>query len=175
MADLASERRESFLRWMRAERLNAHRIALDSGLPKMTVSDYVTGKTSSLSGEREAIIARQYGYSVDAIWGSSDPEERDISFVTAWREYRSMTIEELASAAGTTVQIMELVEAGQLPLTGKRRRAVADALKVTQGFLDLDPSAPENSLLVAAADVPSPRRSDATRVLHALVGTGTDG
>ena len=153
--------------------LNPNRIARETGLPKQTVVDYAKGMTQSMSGEREATISAFYGFSVDAIFGSLDPESREVAHVTAWRERAGVSVEELAIKVNTTVAIIELIEAGELPLTGKRKLAIADALGITPGFLGLDPSAAENGLMIAAGDVPKNRRGEAARILQALRPTGT--
>lgn len=168
MDDLVVERRENFLRWMRAMELNANRIHTDTGLPKMTVSDYVTGKSNGMTGANEARIAHHYGYSVDAIFGPHDPDLAERSFVATWRENIGLSVEQVATRTNTTPEIQRLVERGQLPLIGKRRRLLAEALGIPEGFLLIDPALAQNSHLVAAVELPSDQHSAAARVLRAL-------
>lgn len=148
--------------------LNAHRIHVETKLSKMTVSDYVTGSTKTLGGDKEAAIARYYGYSIDAIFGANDPDLQEKSYITKWRERAGISLATLAERVGTTVAIQELVEDGLLPLIGKRRRLLADALGIPEGFILIDPEAVENSHLIAAVELPSDKKSDGARVLRAL-------
>jgi transcriptional regulator with XRE-family HTH domain len=175
MSDVAAQRRENFLAWMAAMGLNAHRISMEASVPKQTVRDYVNGSTASLRGDNEARIAKAYGFALEFIFGPSDPDDREPSHVTAWREVKGVSLDELAAKAGLPVAMMERIEAGEVPLTGKIQRRVADALEISQGFITLNPKDAANSHLLAADAVPKTQRQTAAAVLAALSATGTDG
>lgn len=71
---LASERRENFLAWMKAEGLNANQIAKQSGVSYTTLRSYLDDGpkgTRSLKGDNEAMIANGFGLSVEDIFGGS--------------------------------------------------------------------------------------------------------
>lgn len=154
--------------------LNAHRISIEADVPKQTVRDYVNGATASLRGDNEARIARAYGFALEVIFGPSDPADVEPSHVTAWREVKGISLDELAARADLPIAMMERIEAGEVPLTGKLQRRVADALEISQGFVGLNPKDAANSLLMAADALPKTQRQTATAVLAALAATGTE-
>jgi len=175
MSDVTAQRRENFLAWMTAMGLNAHRISIEADVPKQTVRDYVNGATASLRGDNEFRIARAYGFALEVIFGPNDPADLEPSHVTAWRELKGISLDELAAKADLPIAMMERIEAGEVPLTGKLQRRVADALEISQGFIGLNPKDAANSHLLAADAVPKTQRQTATAVLAALAATGTEG
>ena len=85
----------------------------------------------------------------------------------AWREYRGLSVAELARKAGTTAQIVNDLETGAIELSEKRLYTLADALSTTAGrVLDVDPDSVDPSLLDAVEAIPKDRRGQALEILR---------
>lgn len=85
----------------------------------------------------------------------------------AWREYRGLSVSELAKRAGTTAQTVTDLESGAMELSEKRLRALADALSTTAGrVLDVDPDSVDPSMIEAFEAIPKDRRGQALEILR---------
>lgn len=84
-----------------------------------------------------------------------------------WREYRSLTQQQLAESVGTTAAVISLLENGQRGLTATWLNRLAPPLKVSPGFLlDHDPNDLTADVMEAWANVPENRRSQALSALR---------
>lgn len=93
--------------------------------------------------------------------------KRPGNYLKAWREYRSLTQQQLAESIGTTAAVISLLENGQRGLTATWLNRLAPPLKVTPGFLlDHDPSDLTADILEAWAKVPENRRVQALSALR---------
>jgi transcriptional regulator with XRE-family HTH domain len=103
------------------------------------------------------------------------PVKQSANHLRAWREYRRMTQEELASRIGTAGNVIGLLESGERGLSHKWLLKLAPALQTTPGFLlDHDPNDLDTAFLQAAMDVPAEHRTQALAILKTF-RTGTDG
>lgn len=85
----------------------------------------------------------------------------------AWREFRSLTQQQLAEKIGTTAAVISLLENGQRGLTATWLNRLAPQLQVTPGFLlDHDPGDLTADILEAWAKVPENRRVQALSALR---------
>lgn len=85
----------------------------------------------------------------------------------AWREFRSLTQQQLAEKIGTTAAVISLLENGQRGLTATWLNRLAPQLQVTPGFLlDHDPGDLTTDILEAWAKVPENRRVQALSALR---------
>ncbi|MEM6555716.1 MAG: helix-turn-helix transcriptional regulator [Pseudomonadota bacterium] len=84
----------------------------------------------------------------------------------AWREFRSLTQEELAELVGTTAAVISLLENGQRGLSATWLRRFAPHLQVSPGFLlDHAPGDLTTDMLEIWASVPE---ADQSKVLATL-------
>lgn len=73
----------------------------------------------------------------------------------AWREFRTLTQDELAALVGTNGSVISLLESGSRGLSLKWLQKLAVALKTKPGMiLDHDPNDLDTSILEIWADVP---------------------
>ncbi len=94
----------------------------------------------------------------------------------AWREYRRMTQEQLATKVGTTKAVISLLERHERSLSDKWARRLAPALGTTPGFLfDHDPADLPTDVLEIWASIPESQREQAMAVLQTFARTGTKG
>lgn len=155
---ISDDRRERFKAWMAANDYTLYRVAKDTGVNYNTLRSYVgdgTDKiTESLKGSNEAQIARAYRLTVEDIFGSEDEDDAPSNHLRAWREFKFLTVDELAQAVGTTPANIELLENQPSPPSAKWLRRLAPALDTTVGAIldfapgDVDSAALEGTLSV---------------------------
>jgi len=137
--NLADSRRTNFKAWMEASNLTLYRVAKDTGVNYNTLRSYVgdgTEKiTESLKGSNEAQIASAYRLSIEDIFGTDEEEDGPANHLRAWREFRLLTVDELAHAIGSTAATVEMLEAQPNPPSGKWLRRFAPALETTVGMI----------------------------------------
>ena len=84
-----------------------------------------------------------------------------------WREFRGLTIAELARKVGTTGQIITDLETGAAELSAKWLTRLAPALSTQPGRLfDIDPNNVDPSILDAVEAIPKDRRAQALEILR---------
>jgi transcriptional regulator with XRE-family HTH domain len=83
----------------------------------------------------------------------------------AWREFRGLTVAELAKKAGTSAQVIADLESGAAELSSKWRGSLAQALDTRPGFLSLDPNEIDPDLLETFTAIPKERRGQALAIL----------
>lgn len=94
----------------------------------------------------------------------------------AWREFRSLTQQQLAEKIGTTAAVISLLENGQRGLTAAWLNRLAPQLQVTPGFLlDHDPGDLTADILEAWSKVPENRRMQALLALREFSNNRSSG
>ncbi len=85
----------------------------------------------------------------------------------AWREYRGLTVAELARKSGLGATTITELEAGAMDLSVKLLGALADALGARKGFLlDFDPNEADPSIFDSIQAIPKERRGQALEILR---------
>jgi transcriptional regulator with XRE-family HTH domain len=98
-----------------------------------------------------------------------------MNHLRAWREFRSLTQEELAEKVGTAGNVIGLLESGERGLSQKWLMKLAPALGTRPGFLlDFDPNDVNRELIEAATELPKETRAQALQILRTFK-TGTHG
>lgn len=94
----------------------------------------------------------------------------------AWREFRKLTQAELADEVGTNANMIGYLEAGERGLSAKWLRRLADALRITPGYLlDHNPNDLPPDILDIWLNADTDKRRQIAEVAKALVRSGTDG
>lgn len=176
---LADNRRANFKAWMEASDLTLYRVSKDTGVNYNTLRSYVgdgTDKiTESLKGSNEAQIANTYRLTIEDIFGSEEDEEGPRNHLRAWREFRFLTVDELAAAIGSTAATVEMLEAQPNPPSGKWLRRFAPAFETTVGMiLDFAPQDVDPEMLNGAFGLRSQKPNPAP-VQAGRRRTGTEG
>lgn len=98
-------------------------------------------------------------------------------YLSAWREFRHMTQEQLAEKVGTTKSSISMIETGDRGLSDKWARRLAAALHTKPGMLlDIHPEDLPSDILEIWADVPESDRAQARQILETFrKRTGTNG
>lgn len=148
---LQDDRRANFKAWMDASGLNMNRVAASSGVSYNTLRSYVgdgTGKqTASLTGVNEAKIASAFNLSVEDIFGEAEAGGWTNN-IKAWRDFRRLTVEELAARVEVPASAIEYLEAQTWRPSDKWLRRLAPALTTMPGFLaDFDPREVDTAVL----------------------------
>lgn len=96
--------------------------------------------------------------------------------IRAWREFRHLTIEELADKLECSKASVGHWETGAREVGAKWLFKIADALHTTPGYLlDHDPNNLPTAILDAWAAIPDENRAQALAVLETFKRTGTEG
>ena len=96
--------------------------------------------------------------------------------LSAWREFRRLTQEQLAEEVGTTASVISLLESGKRSLSLKWLRRLAPPLHTTPGFiLDHRPEDLPTEILEVWATIPEEKHDQALEILRTFSRTGTDG
>ncbi len=172
--DLLRERYDNFIAWMSANGLNPSRVADRSGVPYTTVKSFVDkGGTASLKGDNEARIAASFGLPVEAIFGAPELpiEDRQENFLGAWRDKAGLSQEEVAAALGTSLRVIEQLEAGEIDCSAKWLTRLAGLYRTNPGLLFISPEAADTDLMAVARDVPESQKAVALRILQQFTGT----
>lgn len=98
------------------------------------------------------------------------------NYLSAWREFRRMTQDELAEKVGTTKSVISLLENEKRPLSSKWLRKLAEALDTQPGYiLDHDPNSINADIFDIWSRIDEVDRKRAASVLSAFTKTGTKG
>jgi transcriptional regulator with XRE-family HTH domain len=93
----------------------------------------------------------------------------------AWREYRSLSQEELADKIGTSHQVIGYLERGRTQLSAKWLRKIAPALKTTPGMLlDHDPHELSADVIDIWSRASEREKRQIADIARTLIRTGTD-
>lgn len=103
-------------------------------------------------------------------WLSGEADEElsatPVNNLRIWREYRGLTVAELAKKAGTSAQVIADLESGAAELSPKWLGALAPALNTRPGYLlSLDPNDVAPELLDTFSAIPKERRGQALEIL----------
>lgn len=94
----------------------------------------------------------------------------------AWREFRKLTLAELAERVGTNANMIGYLESGDRGLSAKWLRKLAPALRTTPGLLlDHDPHELDSDILDIWVHGSEREKRQITEIAKALVRTGTGG
>ena len=91
------------------------------------------------------------------------------NYLKAWREFRGLTQENLASSVGTTAAVVSLLENGQRGLSASWLDRLSRPLQTSPGFLlDHHPSDLTAELLDLWASIPTENQPKAIKALRSL-------
>jgi transcriptional regulator with XRE-family HTH domain len=169
------------VKWARAQRFeSAAAAAAALGMKEGTYRCYERGPDSAKFIKLEYEHARHFAREFKVRWewlldGVGEPwltrpREEEPQEVTnnlrAWREFRGLTVGELAKKAGTTAQTITDLETGAIELSAKWLRTLAPALSTQPGFLlDIDPNETDPAFFDVARAIPKERRAQALEIL----------
>lgn len=171
------------IKWARSQRFeSAAQAAAAVGMKEGTYRAYERGPESAkhirLDYDHAVLFARKFGVRWEWLLNNEDepwltPRDEEAlaeaapNHLKAWREFRGMTRAALAARAGTTAQTIAQLESGEIDLSAKRLRVLADALKTTAGFLvDYDPNDIDPAFIEEAMSVPKERRDQVIQILR---------
>lgn len=151
-----------------------------TGFAKRTGSDGLghAAMLHNVAGNRKGLR-----YSPDADSGLAALHNVDMAeqpqfpnHVRAWREFRHLTQDELAEAAGCSRATIGHIEGGVRRLSDKWAHPIAKALNTSAGYLmDHDPNDLPTAILDVWAEIPVESRGQALKVLESFKRTGTEG
>lgn len=100
----------------------------------------------------------------------------EYNHLRAWRQFRHMTLEEVADAVGSTKATIQQLEVGRITLSHKWLLRIAPVLGTTPGMLlDHDPNDLPTSVLETWASIPERDQPRAMEMLKVFARTGTEG
>lgn len=95
-----------------------------------------------------------------------EEEGKPASHIRAWREYRGLTVPELAKKSGLGVQTINALESGEMDASVKVLNKVGDALDTPPGrLLDFDPNDVDPEAIETFQAIPKERRGQALEIL----------
>jgi len=105
----------------------------------------------------------------------SDDKNGGPNYLRAWRVKRGMTQEALATAVGTSANMVQYLESGERGLSAKWLRRLAPALNTTPGnLLDVDPDEADMDIVdFWARKLDKDQRRQLAAIAEALVKTGS--
>lgn len=109
---------------------------------------------------------------------SGDPQDKNggPNHLRAWRQYRKLSQEELASVVKTNANQIHYLETGERGLSAKWLRKLADALDTTPGMiLDHDPQELGDDMVEIWGTASLRQRRQITEIAKTILKTGTDG
>jgi transcriptional regulator with XRE-family HTH domain len=110
-----------------------------------------------------AVCIRTYFVGVQQCGMTEQPIENKLRL---WREFRKMTQEDLAEAAGTSAGVISLLESGKRRLSLKWLLKLAPALKTTPGFIiDHDPEDVPTDIMEIWGNIPEHQQQQALAIL----------
>jgi transcriptional regulator with XRE-family HTH domain len=171
--------RVKWARGRRFESATAAAAALD--MKEGTYRCYERGPDSAKFIRLEYHHAKRFAHEFGVRWewlldGAGEPwlsGESDVDLTATpvnnlrvWREFRGLTVAELAKKAGTSAQVISDLESGAVDLSAKWLSALAPALDTRPGFLlDLDPNDIAPDILDTFSAIPKERRGQALEIL----------
>lgn len=106
---------------------------------------------------------------------SHQMDDKPKNHLRAWREFRKMSQDDLATALDTAKGVISLLENGKRPLSDKWLYRLAEVLETRPGhILDVDPNGLDNDIFDIWASIDKSDRDQAARVLRTFSKTGTD-
>jgi transcriptional regulator with XRE-family HTH domain len=172
------------VKWARSRRFESAAAAAEAlGMKEGTYRCYERGPDSAkfipLEYKHAKVFAREFKvrweWLLDGIgepWLTKPSDEEEAAAegpganLRRWREYRGLSVAELAKKAGTSAQVISDLESGAAELSQKQLFALAPSLGTEAGFLlSLDPNKVDPSLLDAVGAVPKEHRGQALAIL----------
>jgi transcriptional regulator with XRE-family HTH domain len=176
------------VKWARARRFeSATAAAAALGMKEGTYRCYERGPDSAKFIPLEYKHARQFAREFKVRWewlldGVGEPwltkadaarhEEAEEavpgpgSNLRTWREYRGVTIAQLAKKAGTSAQTIADLESGAVELSRKWQETLGPALGTKPGFLlDVDPNEVDPAFFDTVSAIPKDQRAQALQIL----------
>ena len=102
-------------------------------------------------------------------------EDKPPHYLRQWREFRKMTLREMAKEVGTTPSTVSDLETHKLQLSPKWLRRFAPILKCQEGYIiDYDPNDLDTDVVAIWGRILEEDKEQAIRVLQSFVRTGTD-
>lgn len=102
-------------------------------------------------------------------------EEKPPHYLRQWREFRKMTLRDLAKEVGTSPSTISDLENYKLQLSPKWLRRFSPVLDVQEGHLiDHDPESLDTDIIDIWTRIAKDDRPTALRMLEGLARTGTD-
>ena len=96
----------------------------------------------------------------------SEEDSKPANYIRAWREYRGLTVADLAKKSKLGVQTINALESGEMDTSGKVLNQIGDALDTTRGrLLDVDPNDVDPDALETFQAIPKERRGQALEIL----------
>ncbi len=172
------------VKWARSRRFeSAAAAAAALGMKEGTYRCYERGPDSAkfipLEYKHAKAFAREFKvrweWLLDGIgepWLTKPSDEEEVASsgpganLRTWREYRGLTVAELAKRAGTSAQVITDLESGAAELSQKWLYALAPALGTEAGFLlSLDPNKVDPSIIETFSAIPKEHRGQALEIL----------
>ena len=102
-------------------------------------------------------------------------DEKPPHYLRQWREFRQMTLRELAKAVGTSPSTVSDLETFRLQLSPKWLRRFAPVLDCQEGhIIDHDPESLDSDIIDIWTRISERDRPAALRMLEGLAKTGTN-
>jgi len=186
MADTSWKNLEQWerVKWARSRRFESASAAAPAvGMLDGTYRCYERGPDSAKFIALEYKHARLFAREFKVRWewlldGTGEPwltkaprdqeaEESPANNLRRWREYRGLTVGELAKKVGTTAQIVTDLETGAVEVSAKWLQRLAPALSTRPGLLlDVaDPNDADPDILDVVEAIPKERRGQALEIL----------
>jgi len=170
------------VKWARAKRFDSAAAAAETlGMKEGTYRCYERGPDSAKFIPLDYKHARNFAREFKVRWewlldGIGEPwltrvkeeaeEDQAPNNLRVWREFRGMTVGDLAKRAGTSAQTITDLETGAVELSPKWLRNLAPALGTTAGFLlDLNPYEHDPDVFDAAYAIPKEHQAQALEIL----------
>jgi transcriptional regulator with XRE-family HTH domain len=172
------------VKWARSRRFESAAAAAEAlGMKEGTYRCYERGPDSAkfipLEYKHAKVFAREFKVRWEWLldsngepWLTKPSDEEELApegpgaNLRRWREYRGLSVAELAKKGGTSAQVISDLESGAAELSQKWLFALAPPLGTEAGFLlSLDPSKVDPSLLDAVGAVPKEHRGQALAIL----------
>jgi transcriptional regulator with XRE-family HTH domain len=175
------------VKWARARRHpSAAAAAKLLGMQEGTYRGYERGPESAkfmrLEYNHARAFAREFGVRWEWLldgegepWLTQSPEAEEEEQAAAtgpganlrkWREFRQLTVAQLAKRANTSAQVIADLESGAAELSDKWREKLAPALGTKPGFLQsLDPNAMNPAFIDTFSAIPKDMQAQALEIL----------
>lgn len=143
-----------------------------SSLYEIAMTAVCTGQTKLQEAGENIVCALRHDFMWAGLHTANVPD--DSNHLRAWREFRSLSQEELADKVGTTKSVISLLENEKRPLSSKWLRKLAEALDTQPGYiLDHDPNEISADIFDIWSRIEEGDRDRAARILHTFTKTGT--
>lgn len=150
--------------------------AYDGLMPVASQSCLAVGLSIPLSSQIVDVSASPNLHSLSKAFPTTPPHYVEVdknggpNNLKAWREFRELTQEALATKVGTTGTVISMLETGDRGLSAKWLRKLAPALRITPGhLLDHDPNDIPTDILEIWMDADPQQQRQLVDVAKAIV------